>query len=304
MTWGGTLVAVSSITVELIPELRDWPYTRPVGGALVPVVNTLRERDQVLVTLADLVELVPGRSPQSTARALRQAGWLFPVRTRGVWGYAAARLAAPQVPGFIELEARLLVRPDTPACISGKSVAALRCWLWRPVGPSICMPPGVKVPQCLDDYHVDRWVPQIGLDEDGGLPMWKPETLVTYMAARPSRISWEDVKEWLWAVCENLDLGLLLAELEGRPRSVWMKTGYLVDVGERPDLGGALVGAAPTNARGPYLLGWQQRRWGHRGVWEPQWVPKYEVMDHLLPRTWSPKVGFEPFEPPPTWRHD
>ena len=126
------------------------------------MVNTLRERDQVLVTLADLVELLPGRSPQSTARALRQAGWLFSVRTRGVWGYAAARLAAPQVPGFIELEARLLVRPDTPACISGKSVAALRCWLWRPVGPSICMPPGVKVPQCLDDYHVDRWVPQIG----------------------------------------------------------------------------------------------------------------------------------------------
>lgn len=88
-----------------------------------------------------------------------------------------------------------------------------------------------------------------------GLPMWKPETLLCYMAARPARISWEDVNEWLWALCEHLDLDPLLAELEGSHRAVWMKVGYLADVGERPDIGEALTAAAPAAGRGPYVLG-------------------------------------------------
>ena len=104
--------------------------------------------------------------------------------------------------------------------------------------------------RCLDHYQIRRWAPQIPLDEFRGLPMWKPETLLCYMAARPSRISGEDLNEWLWAVCEHLDLDLLVAELEGQPRAVWMKTGYLADVGERPEFGEALAAAAPTNVRG------------------------------------------------------
>ena len=83
-----------------------------------------------------------------------------------------------------------------------------------------------------------------------------------------------------------------------------MKTAYLADVGERPDLGEALAAAAPTNARGPYLLGWLERRCP-TSVWDsPVRVPKYEIVDYLLPMRWCPKVGFEPFEPPKTWGHD
>jgi len=68
---------MSTLTADLLPDLVDWPDTRPVRGALVGVVNTLREQDRVIVTLDDLAELLPGRAPQSTARALREAGWLF-----------------------------------------------------------------------------------------------------------------------------------------------------------------------------------------------------------------------------------
>ena len=304
MTPLGYNAAMSTLTADLHPDLVDWPYTRPVRGALVPVVNTLREQDQVITTLGDLAELLPGRGPQSTARALREAGWLFPMRTRGVWGFSGARLGAPRAPGYLELHARMRVRPDTPACIAGKTVAMLHNWLWRPVESAIGMPPGVKVPRCLTDLAVHRWYPQIDLDQFCGLPMWKPETLLCYMAARPSRISWEDVNEWLWAVCENLDLDLLLAELEGRPRAVWMKTGYLADVGERPDLGGALAAAAPAEGHGPYVLGWRERR-GPTPVWEsPVRLPQYELVDYLLPAWWYPKQGFEPFEPPKTWEFD
>ncbi|MDE0171379.1 MAG: hypothetical protein OXS29_18030 [bacterium] len=288
-------------TAELHPDLVDWPDTQPVRGALVPVVNTLRDQDRVIATLGDLAELLPGRAPESIARALREAGWLFPMRTRGVWGFSGARLAAPSVAGYLELHARMRVRPDTPACIAGKTVAMLRGWLRRPVGPAIGMPPGEATPRCLSGYATHRWEPQIGLDELHGLPMWKPETLLCYMAARPSRLCWEDVSEWLWAVCENLDVDLLLAELERRPRAVWMKTGYLADVGERPDLGSALVAAAPSGGRGPYVLGWRERQLP-APVWEsPVRLSRYEIVDYLLPTWWYPKVGFEPFEPPKTW---
>ena len=292
---------MATATAVLHAELVDWPNTRPVRGALAQVVNALRERDMALVTLDDLAGLLPGRAPRSTARALREAGWLFPMRTRGVWGFSAVGLAAPFLGGYWELHARLRMRPDTPACVAGKSVAMFHWWLWRPVGPAIGLPPGVRIPRCLDDYTVHRWEPRIGLDEILGLGMWKPETLLCYMAARPSRICWEDIQEWLWAVCENLDVDLLLAELEGRPRANWMKTAYLADVGERPDLGEALAAAAPTNARGPYVLGWRERRWPYL-TWEsPVRVPRYEIVDYLLPVRWCPKVGFEPFEPPKTW---
>ena len=295
---------MSPTAVALHPDLVNWPETRPVRGVLVPVVNTLRERDRVIATLDDLAELLPGRPPQSTARALREAGWLFPMRTRGVWGFSGARLGAPRAPGYLELHARMRVRPDTPACIAGKTVAMLHGWLWRPVGPAVGLPPGTRVPRCLDDFAVHRWEPQIGMDEFCGLPMWKPETMLCYMAARPSRICWEDVSEWLWALCENLNLDLLLAELERKPRAVWMKAGYLADVGERQDLGEALVAASPPNGRGPYVLGWRERRWPY-STWEsPVRVPKYEIVDYLLPVRWCPKVGFEPFDPPKTWERN
>ena len=154
-------------------------------------------------------------------------------------------------------------------------------WLGRPVGPAIGMPPGVEIPRCLDGYAIHRWEPQIGVDQLHGLPMWKPETLLCYMAARPSRFCWEDVSEWLWAVCENLELDLLVAELEGRSRAVWMKTGYLADVGERPDLGGALTAAAPAGGRGPYVLGWREAAVAHAGVGEPR--AAIRIRDRRLP---------------------
>ena len=293
---------MGTATVEMRPEIRNWPATRPVEDVFVPLLNDFCDRDVAVVTLDDLAERVPALAPQETARVLRRAGWLYPMRTRGAWGFVAG-WPPWGVGEFMELHARLRVQPDTPACIAGKSVAQVHNWLRRPTGATIGMPPTVKVPRCLDRYYVGRWLPQIDLDEVHGLPVWKPETLLVFMGSRPSRFPWEDIAEWLWEACENLDMRLLLAELAGRPRGAWMKTAYLVDVGERPDLGEDLAAAAPDNARGPYLLGYRERQWSHP-VWKPVWVPKYEVMDYLLPCRWYPKVGVQPFEPPKTWGAD
>ena len=139
---------MSTTTVELNSEIQDWPDTRPVGGTLVPVLNALRERDQVVVTLDDLAELLPGSVPQSTVRA----GWLSPMRTRGTWRFVAG-WAPWHLGGFMELHARLRKRPDTPACISGKSVAQLHDWLWRPTGPAIGRPRGESAPMPVQVPH-------------------------------------------------------------------------------------------------------------------------------------------------------
>ena len=58
----------------------------------------------------------------------------------------------------------------------------------------------------------------------------------------------------------------------------------------------ALVEAAPDNAHGPYLLGRRERKYGHY-VWDPVWVPEYEVMDYLFSAWWYPKGVLTP----PKW---
>ena len=55
----------------------------------------------------------------------------------------------------------------------------------------------------------------------------------------------------LWEACELLDEQLLLSELEGRPRAAWMKTAYLLEAGERPDLADTLVKLSPSNTKDP-----------------------------------------------------
>jgi hypothetical protein len=126
------------------------------------------------------------------------------------------------------------------------------------------------------------------LDEIDGLPVWKPETLVVYMGARPASFSWEDIGEWLREACEHLDENALMEELEGRPRATWMKTAYVIDAGERPDISGKLLSAAPANTMGPYVFG--KPRYPHGPLKrDPVWSAKYEVVDHVFPYWWIDK---------------
>ena len=269
-------------------SLPDRPFTRPVPDALVPVVSDLAAKHAVVVTLDDLASYkIEGWSPAEVAQVLRRKGWLFPLRCRGAWqfyGYGGSLRTA----GFEELTARLRTRPDTPACIGGRSVAQAHRWLRRATAPTIGIPPRVKTPTCLSGYFVCRWQPQIPLDEIEGLPVWKPETLLVFMGARPSSFPWSDIAEWLWEACEPLNQHLLLGELDGRPRAVWMKTAYIVDAGERPDLADTLLEAAPSNAKGPYLFADRSHRHGSIPR-TPTWSAKYQIVDYVFPRWWAEK---------------
>ena len=122
-----------------------------------------------------------------------------------------------------------------------------------------------------------------------GLPIWKPETLLVFMGSHPSQFSWADIADWLWEACDTIDADLLAGELDGRPRSAWMKTAYLLNEGERPDIADSLVESAPGDNTGPYVLGHRERRIG-RFIYRPVWSPKFQLTDYLLPAWWQPRT--------------
>ena len=275
-------------TDALIPELSDFPSKSRLPSRLVRVVNDLHARGVEIVTVPDLARYDTGTSPQDTARTLRRSGWLEPLRTRGAWSVSFV-MSPTHLGGFRELRARLATHPETPAVIAGKSVAQVKDWLRRGTARSIGCPPNYKVPRCLSDYRVCRWEPRISLDVVWGLPIWKPETMLVFMASQPSQFSWADISEWLWEAYDSVETDLLLAELDGRPRSAWMKTAYLADEGQRPEVADALLDAAPNGDTGPYVLGHREKRVG-RFIYPPVWSPKFQVTDYLLPSWWLPRL--------------
>ncbi len=276
-----------SETPAVAPGLRDFPWRWPLPPRFVPVVNDLHTRGSEVVTVADLAQYDTGASPEDTARALRRGGWLEPLRTRGAWSVSFVT-SPTHLGGFRELRARLSTHPSTPAVIAGKSVAQVHDWLRRGTAHSIGCPNNYKVPRCLSGYRLCRWEPRIAVDVTWGLPMWKPETMLVFMASQPSQFSWADIAEWLWEACDSIDADLVVAELDGRPRSAWMKTAYLINEGQRADVADAILGAAPNEDTGPYVLGHREKRIG-RFIYPPVWSPRFQVKDYLLPSWWLPR---------------
>ena len=82
-----------------------------------------------------------------------------------------------------------------------------------------------------------------------GVTVLAPESIVAHMASRPSAVrSWQGVAEWLPDVAYELDAATVLDELEGRPRSVAARTGYLLQ-GMRPDVADAVMKKSPPRSR-------------------------------------------------------
>ena len=275
---------MAELAAALIPELANFPTESPLPSRLVPVVNALHARGSDVVTLADLAFHNTGEAPAHTARTLRRCGLLGPLRSRGAWCVNFV-MSPPHLESFVELRARLMTRPETPVVVAGKSVAQVHHWLRRGTAPTIGCPPNYKLPRSLSEYRVCRWEPRLPIDLMWGLPVWKPETLLVFMVARPSQFVWEDIADWLWEACDSLDQELLLGELEGRPRSTWMKAAYLINEGECPELAEVLLEKAPQEDTGPYVLGHREKRRG-KFIFPPIWSPRFQLTDYLLPTWW------------------
>ena len=265
--------------------LPDWPYCAPVPVSLRPVVNDLYDRRVVIVTLSDLAAYDTAVTPQRAAQALRRSGWLEPLRAQGVWRVATTPFSG--APGFDELIGRLAVVPDTPACIGGRSVPQRRGWLPKPTQDAIGLWPEARLPRCLDHYVVNRWKPQASLDPIGGVPAWSADTLVVFMAAKPSQFPWSYIGDWLPEGCDWITTQGMLSELEGRSRAVWHKAAYIAHRGERDDIADTVLAHAPAG-RGPYRLG-VPHSWHTRPA---EWHPRFEVIDNIFPHKWFPKAEY------------
>ena len=261
-------------------DLLDWPHTRRPPVALEPVVRGIHDDRARVVTLADLDAYATGMAPQRVAKILRERGWLAPMRTRGAWETRTVWFTGPTA-GFDEMFARLRTHPDTPAAIAGHSAMAVRQWLKRPTERTIAMPPQELVPRCLQEYSLLRWSPRAPLDVIDDLPVWSPATLLAHMSTWPAKCSFEDVGEWLDLVCEAVCWDGLMAELDGRPRSVWMKAALMMWRGEQHQLSSDLLRLAPTGAKGPYKLGIPARRWPGKSY------PQFDIVDYVFVRHWE-----------------
>ena len=272
-------------SVELHPDLVDLPGTVAPPPDLIPVVNDLHANRSEVVGLDQLGACAQGRSAEQAVRALRRKGWLAPMRVRGAWSFTPT-ISPMHLGEFRELRAWLLTHPQSGVCIAGKSAAQVNGWLRRPAAPTIGAPSGLRVARSLGDYRVLRWDSNLPLREVRGLPCWRPETLLAFMAARPASFNWEGISDWLWELACGVSAGLLFDELRGRNRSVWMKAAHLVSEGEAPELAAEIAARAPSEGRGPYKFGrrsTEERRFG----WPPRWVPEFEVMDYVLPAWWA-----------------
>ena len=272
-------------TEELIEELKEMPTTSPPPPDLVSVVNDLMLSNAEVVTVDDLAAFNTGRDPLQVVRALRDRGWLHSVPVIGAWRVLTGR-PGPHMEVFTSLRARLRSVPDTPVCIGGRSSAQVRNWLRRPTAAAIGYWGDRRPPRSLAEYRVLRWTPRIPFDVIHGLPVWKPETLLAYMGARPARFPWSDIAEWLWEPCETADPSLIAAELDGHPQAAWARTAYLMDRGERPDAARDLLALGPGVGDGPHYFGRRVAR-DEKSPWLPVWAPEYKVVDYLLERNWS-----------------
>ena len=208
------------------PTIPEWSGARRPPDAMVPALNALWHSGQRVVTIAD-IEAVAGDVPADRiAKTLRERGWLDPLSARGAW--MPARWSCGKTVGFENLLARLRTHPDTSAAVAGRSVMEVAGWLKRPTALAIGMPPAAAVPRCLQGYRLHRWSPSTPLGTVEDLPVWSPAILVSYMAAWPAKIGFDDVGEWLPALCEAVDLDALGGELAGWPRSVWMKAAFVL----------------------------------------------------------------------------
>lgn len=273
---------------SLHPALVEMPRCSAPPADLIQVVNALHAERAEVVTTGRLETFEVPRTADEIARSLRRNGWLEPLRTRGAWSFTPT-LSPLHIGEFRELRAWLRANSGRGVCIGGKSAAQVRGWLRRPTAPTIGVPRCERLPISLGSYRVCRWEPQVPLDEVHGLPVWKPETLVVFMAARPSKFSWDGISDWIWEACDGLREQTLVAELNGRPRSVWMKTAHLVNEGERDDLAQSVADAAPRSGKGPYVFGYRERDGASLAV-DPRWIAQFEVMDYVLPAWWLARV--------------
>lgn len=216
--------------------------TRYLPQWLSPVVEGLELDRPELLTMAELCAIADEagvKAPGYTiADRLRRLGWLLKTPQRGVWEFVPAESAGPYSTAdpLLPAKAFALSHPGCSFALTLQTAAwALGLADRVPARIEVAFEqrPVVKVPREISPSVFESG---IGTIEAREVPCLRAESIVVHMAQRPGAVrSWHGALEWLPDVVCEMEPEPLLAELAGRPQSVWSRVGYLLS-GMRPDL--------------------------------------------------------------------
>ncbi len=236
---------------------------RSVPSSLAPIIEELELRQPKIVTKALLEEINAkldiDQRPVDTAHRLQQHGWLLSLKTQDAWEFAPASRAGEIGSGdlFIELRATLSHRPNFRVAVAYESAAWLLDLARRaPERQVIAIPSSIAPPPALKGFRITHMLGRHKPTHIDELPVWRVETLIVLMGARPSAFrAWPTVMEWLSEAAQRVSGDTLLEELTGRTWPTWARAGYILEMGGRHDLGTRIKERIEPSGGGPFYLG-------------------------------------------------
>ena len=251
---------------------------RTITPTLAGVLEELELEQPGFVTMQDIERL--GRaagvtwSPALLARRLRERGWLLDTGVRGVWEFAPASRAGTFGAGdrLAVFRAVLSRDPESGYQVAEESAAFLLGYSSRPPAKEVIAAlPGANVPPALRSGRVVRWQSKLEPASVSGLPVWRVETLLAAMSARPSSYGdWPNVGDWITAAVGDADLADLRLELKGKARAAWARASYLLWLADRREDADLFMADAPPGM-GPFYLGDRDK--------EGSYFRRFEVID-------------------------
>jgi predicted transcriptional regulator of viral defense system len=264
--------------------------TRSIPPSLAPVVAELELSGADLVTTRQLDEIVTAAGIRSTTRTvaarLRERGWLLPTGQRGVWEFAPGAAAGPYSRGgHTRLLRSVLARADVACGLTFQAAAWANGLADRaPARVEVAAATTRDARRLPGELDVSVFAPRLGYATARGVPVLRPDSVLTHMATSPMRVrSWSSAAEWLPDVAAEATAKGVVDELRERPATVAARIGYLLQ-GLRPDIAEQIIRPSTKTwfgPRGPLIR--HDNRW--------------QVADTLLP--FDPRT----FERA-TWRAD
>ena len=257
---------------------------RPVPRSLAPLLAELElvapeTVDRALVQQVLEAAADPGAGSAGRVDVvidqLRRAGWLLPLRTRGVWEFAPAARSGAFRSGdpFTELRAYLGRHPENTAAVAMESAAFRRGLAQHPPSREVlAVAVDVRRDGALGSYRlVAVDLGQRAATALDAVPVHTVEALLVSMAVKPGGYrDWPNVGLWLAQACATVvadrDHGPgttdrasgvegMIELLQGRAVAAWARSAYLLRVGDQPAAAVALLAAVPGRPTGPVYLG-------------------------------------------------
>jgi hypothetical protein len=235
---------------------------RAVPTSLAGIVSELELNSATIVTLSYLEgaqERIGFRYPATElAERLRRLGWLKPLRVRGAWQFAPARLGGAVVEDrFIELRALMMTRPEIRISVGYESAAFIRGFIDRPPEREVLVfEHGTGVVAALDRFRRTLLtLPEAAYSMRRGLRVKTANGLFASICMHPEGFrAWDELVPNLAHLIRAIDINTVSVLLDGSSASAWARAAYLCARGGDPSAGAMLLRGAPP-ASGPFYLG-------------------------------------------------